>query len=356
MALSFGLQMKTVVEFGKKCYGALEAMFFLRYNGMRHNRIKVNSATWKRFLFHLRREFLLQLDGRRAYSRGVYPGVSWFALLCVAVLLIEFNSSRLSPESSPSAMNHFTLLALGQCVLIWLRSTVYCALSFSRDLQNHSVTVVRITPVSRTLTLAAKLCASLAPLWMELFLFLPVSVLFFSVYLSMPLLLVLSLTPFLLTLSLAAGCVGLAIGSLSAQPAQAIRNARLFTFFLLFFIPILKEMSSSWFLPLTGLGLWLVIYSRKAPSRGVFIFVSALLTGSLALLNTFQPLGLSVSKLHPTRLITSFYDRGSSPYILESSQTSYLDFFADPLGVGAVYLILAGVFFWLARLRFSYAQ
>ena len=65
---------------------------------------------------------------------------------------------------------------------------------------------------------------------------------------------------------------------------------------------------------------------------------------------------MSVSKLHPTRLITSFYDRGSSPYILDAAQSNYLDFFADPLGVGVVYLLFAGVFFWLARLRFSYAQ
>lgn len=317
----------------------------------------MNSATWKRFLFHLRREFLLQLDGRRSYSRGVYPGVSWFALLCVAVLLIEFNSSRLSPERSSTVMNHFTLLALGQCVLIWLRSTVYCALSFSRDLQNHSVAVVRITPVSRTMTLIAKLCASLAPLWMELTLFLPISVLFFSVYLSMPLLLVLSLTPFLFCLSLVSGCVGLAIGSLSAQPAQAIRNARLFTFFLLFFIPILKEMSSSWFLPLSGLALWLLIYSRRAPNRGVFLLASGTLTGFLTVINIYKPLGLSVSKLHPTRLITSFYDRGELPsYEFDTWQHTYLTFYSEPLAVAFIYLLLAGVFFWLARLRFSYAQ
>lgn len=319
----------------------------------------MKALTWKRFLFHLRREFLLQLDGRKVYSRGVYPGVSWFALLCVAVLLIEFNSSRLSPERSSTALDHFTLLALGQCILIWLRSTVYCALSFSRDLQSHTVTVVRITPVSQTLTLIAKLVASLAPLWMELLLFLPVSVLFFSVYLSLPLLLVISLTPFLLALSLAAGCIGLAIGSLSAQPAQAIRNARLFTFFLLFFIPILKEMSASWFLPLTGLGLWLLIYSRRAPNRGIFIATSAAVTGALALLDRIQPFNLDVNSIHPTGLLTHFYTyqpKRWGDWQTALANESALDVFAYPASVAVVYLSIAGVFFWLARLRFQYAQ
>jgi len=316
----------------------------------------VTSASWKRFRFHLRREFLLQLDGRRSYSRGVYPGVSWFALLCVAVLLLEFNSSRLSPEQSRSAIDNYTLLALGQCILIWLRSTVYCALSFSRDLQNQSVTVVRITPVSRTMTLLAKLCASLAPLWMELLLFLPISILFFSVYLSLPMLLVFSLTPFLFCLSLAAGCIGLAIGSLSSQPAQAIRNARLLTFFLLFFIPILKQMSSSWFLPLLGLSLWLLIYSRRAPNRGIFIATSAVVTAGLALVNLLQPMGLNVSKLHPTRMITEFYPDKFSLRPWDLPTWMVLDSLTDLISVAGVYLVLAAIFFWLARLRFNYSN
>lgn len=314
----------------------------------------MTTASWKRFRFHLRREFLLQLDGRRSYSRGVYPGVSWFALLCVAVLLLEFNSSRLSPEQSRSAIDNYTLLALGQCILIWLRSTVYCALSFSRDLQNQSITVVRITPVSRTMTLLAKLCASLAPLWMELLLFLPVSILFFSVYLSLPVLLVFSLTPFLVCLSLAAGCVGLAVGSLSAQPAQAIRNARLLTFFLLFFIPILKQVSSSWLLPILGLSLWLLIYSRRAPNRGVVLATSALVTLGLTLLNIFEPLDLTVSKLHPTRLITEFYPEAFSLEPWELPTTMVMDSLAYPVSVAGVYLVISLIFFWLARLRFSY--
>ena len=310
----------------------------------------MNSASWKKFLFHLRREFLLQLDGRRAYSRGVYPGVSWFALLCVAVLLLEFNESRLSPEQSHSVIENFTLLALGQCILLWLRSSVYCALSFSRDLQNQSVTVVRITPVSRTMTLLAKLCASLAPLWMELALFLPISLLFFSVYLSLPFLLVFSLTPFLFCLSVAAGCVGLAIGSLSAHPSKAIRNARLLTFFLLFFIPILREMSTSWFLPVAGLSLWLLIYSRQAPNRNVFLGTFGLTLGAFSLIEFLRPMGLDVNRLHPAKMISSFYPErfGELPQaILPAS-------FAYPVSVAAIYLIVGLVYFWLARLRFSY--
>lgn len=315
----------------------------------------MNYANWKRFLFHLRREFLLQLDGRRLYSRGVYPGVSWFALLCVAVLLIEFNASRLSPESSSTALQHFSLLALGQAVLIWLRSTVYCALSFSRDLQNQSVAVIRITPVSQIQTLLAKLIASLAPLWVEVLLFLPVSVLFFSVYLSLPVLLVLSLTPFLFCLSLGAGCMGLAIGSLSSQPAQSIRNARLLVFFLLFFIPILKEMSSSWFLPLAGLGLWLVIYSRRSPSRGVFMGTITLLMGLFAALDSFRPGNLTVGRLHPANVVTYLYDRGAwehSVVMMESTVWELPTYLAT---VSGAYLLLAGVFFWLSKMRFRYA-
>lgn len=312
----------------------------------------MNYANWKRFLFHLRREFLLQLDGRRVYSRGVYPGVSWFALLCVAVLLFEFNASRLSPQNSGTALKHFSLLGLGQCVLIWLRSTVYCALSFSRDLQNQSVAVVRVTPVSQTQTLLAKLCASLAPLWMELLLFLPVSLLFFCVYLTLPVWLVLSLTPFLICLSLVAGCLGLAIGSQSAQPAQAIRNARLLTFFLLFFFPILKEMSGSWALPLMGLGLWLVIYSRRSPNRGAFLLTSAGVVGGISLFDRLRPMGLDINQLHPTNVVSGFYEG----FEMWGSQShTPMDFCYYPLATSGVYLVLAAVFFWLARLRFRYA-
>lgn len=307
-------------------------------------------------MFHLRREFLLQLDGRRTYSRGVYPGVSWFALLCVAVLLFEFNSSRLSPEFSTTVLDNFTLLASGQCVLIWLRSCVYCALSFSRDLQNQTVTVVRITPVSRTLTLLAKLCASLAPLWTELLLFLPVSVLFFSVYLSMPMGLVLSLTPFLICVSLAAGCMGLAIGSLSAQPAQAIRNARLLTFFLLFFAPVLRQMSSSWFLPLVGLSLWLLIYSRRAPNRGMVVVSTFCLVGVLSMIHSLGLFNLSINKLHPNFLITGYYPDHAALVAWSLPSTTFLEVYGDPLSVAGVYLGMAAVFFAMARARFSYAQ
>ena len=150
--------------------------------------------------------------------------------------------------------------------------------------------------------------------------------------------------------------MGLAIGSLSAQPAQAIRNARLLTFFLLFFIPILKQMSSSWFLPLLGLSLWLLIYSRRAPNRGVFIITSAAVTAGLTLVNIFEPLGLNVSKLHPTRLITDFYPDKFSLRPWDLPTWMVVDSLTDLVSVAGIYLALAAVFFWLARLRFSYSN
>lgn len=319
------------------------------------NRETVNPASWKRFLFHLRREFLLQLDGRRSYSRGVYPGVSWFAILCVAVLLMEFNASRLSPEQSSTAMFHFRLLALGQSILIGLRSTVYCALSFSRDLKNHTVSVVRTTPVSGTQTLLAKLCACLAPLWIELVLFLPVSILFFSVYLSLPVLLVASLTPLLGCLSLAAGSIGLTVGTLCSQPVQAMRNARIFAFFIFFFVPLLQSMSSSWTLPFFGLSLWIIIASRRAPNRGVVATTFLFVLTALGLLELFQPLDLSIHKLNPMNLLIAYLpDELYSP--VWGSPPMSLEHFSYPISVSVVYLLLAIIFFALARTRFNYAD
>lgn len=299
---------------------------------------------------------MLQIDGRALYSRAVYPGVSWFVLLSATVMLLEFNTSRFSPDQSHTAIQHFTLLASGQCLLIWLRSTVYCALSFSRDLQNQTVTVVRITPVSATQTLIAKMVASLAPLWIELIVFLPISVIFFSYYLSLPLLLVVSLTPFILCLSLVAGTVGLAIGTLTNQPHQAVRYARFLTFFLVALVPILKALSSSWMLPVIGLLLWLSIASRHAPHRLVFLVTSALTIGSMSLLNSFKPFGLDVTQIHPYKVVNDFYPNFLDPQNLTDTVALEPHALLYPLSVAGVYLLLAGVFFWLARIRFSYPR
>lgn len=255
------------------------------------------------------------------------------------------------PESSPTALKHFSLLALGQCVLIWLRSTVYCALSFSRDLQNQSVAVVRITPISPNQVLFAKLVASLAPLWMELLLFLPVSLLFFSVYLNLPVIMVLSTTLFLICLSFIAGTLGLAVGSQSSHPSQAIRNARLLTFFLLFFFPILKGISDSWTLPLVGLGLWLIVYSRRAPNRGTFLAVCSTVVGLFALFEKTEPLGMNVSFLHPVNVVAVFFD---TDFLADSADQVWALYYY-PAFVGGLYLLVAFVFFRLARLRFRYS-
>jgi hypothetical protein len=315
----------------------------------------VRQSKWKEFLFLLRREFLFQLDGRRAYSRGVYPGVNWFALICVGALLLEFNASRLAPESSSTAIDHFTFLTLAQVFLITLRSTVYCALSVSRDLQNHTATVVRVSPVSRTVTLAAKLCACLAPLWIELILFLPVSVLFFSVYLWLSPVLVASTLPFLIAVSLMAGCLGLVIGSTTALPHQAARNARLFVFFLLFVMPVLEGMSEGWMIPLIALGLWLSVTTRRAPHRTTLMASFAGLLTMLGLLHSRAPLGFSLSNLHPLHISGEFY---SNP-LHGGDLHLWLDqagLFAHPLAMGLVYLGLAVFFFLLARTRYSYAR
>ncbi len=314
----------------------------------------MRQSKWKEFLFLLRREFVFQLDGRRAYSRGVYPGVNWFALICVGALLLEFNASRLAPESSGTVIDHFTFLTLAQAFLITLRSTVYCALSMSRDLQNHTVTVVRVSPISRTIALGAKLCACLAPLWIELLLFLPVSLLFFSVYLYLPPILVASATPFLVAASLVAGSLGLVIGSTTAIPQQAARNARLFVFFALFLVPLLRGMSEGWMIPLVGFGLWLSLATRRAPHRPLLLSILGLVVGALGLLQAGSLGGFSLGKLHPLQISNEFYSealRGGLPVWPDPISP-----FTHPLTVGLVYLGLAGIFFLLARTRFSYAR
>lgn len=297
----------------------------------------------------------MQLNGRHSYSRGVYPGFSWFALLCVAVMLLEFNSSRLSPQSSQTVRENFTLLAFGQCLLIWLRSKVYCALSFSRDIQNQTVAIVRVTPISKTSALLAKLCASLAPLWTELALFLPVSLLFFSVYLKHPALLVFTLTPLLFCLSLIAGCLGLCLGSLTNKPNQAMRSARFATFFLFALLPILKGMFSSWSLPLLGLSFWLMLCSKRAPHRRLFLATSGLVVAALSLIAKFEPFSLSIDNLHPNLLISSYYRNSGYAVDWHADFTSLWGLCSYPISVCVIYLLIGVAFFWAARSRFKYS-
>lgn len=320
------------------------------YNGQE----SVRQSKWKEFLFLLRREFVFQLDGRRTYNRGVYPGVNWFALICVGALLLEFNASRMAPESSGTVIDHFTFLTMAQAFLVTLRSSVYCALSMSRDLQNHTATVVRVSPISRNIAMAAKLCACLAPLWIELLLFLPVSLLFFSVYLYLSPLVVASATPFLIAASLMAGCLGLVIGSTTTIPHQAARNARLFVVLMLFLVPVLRGMSEGWMTPLIGLAFWMSITTRRAPNRQLLLTVMGMVVGAMGLLQLGAPAGFSLGRLHPLQLSNEFYSealRGALPVWPDPSSP-----FAHPLVVGLVYLGLGGIFFLLARTRFSYAR
>jgi hypothetical protein len=281
--------------------------------------------------------------------------VNWFALICVGALLLEFNASRLEPERSQTVVDHFTFLTLAQVFLITLRSTVYCALSVSRDLQNHTATVVRVSPISRTLALGAKVCACLAPLWIELLLFLPVSLLFFSVYLPLPPLVVASTTPFLIAVSLMSGCLGLVIGSTTSDPRQAARNARLFVFFLLFLIPVLRGMSQGWMIPLLGLILWLSVTTRRAPHRSTLLLVFSGLTGLLALLESQAPWGFSLSSLHPIHLSGAFYSNALRGGV-ELTWLDPHDLFSHPMIMCGVYLALSAVFFLLARTRYNYAR
>jgi hypothetical protein len=313
----------------------------------------MRQSKWKEFMFLLRREFLFQLDGRRSYSRGVYPGVNWFALLCAGALLLEFNASRLAPESSGTVIDHFTFLTLAQAFLIALRSSVYCAVSMSRDLQNHTATVIRVSPVSRTVSLAAKLGACLAPLWIELALFLPVSLLFFSVYLWLSPTLVASTVPFLVAVSLVCGCLGLVIGSATVVPQHAARNARLFVFFLLFLVPMLKSMSQGWTVPVVGLALWLSGTTRRAPHRNTVLGVFAALIVALGFLHSGSPSGFTLSNLHPLNIAEEYYP---AAFISQELTFGSGQLLTHPLAMAGVYLVLAAIFFLLARTRYSHAR
>lgn len=310
----------------------------------------MKQSKWKEFKFLLRREFLFQLDGRRAFARGVYPGVNWFALLCIGVLLLEFNSSRLAPESSSSVIDYFVLLTLGQVVLMAFRSTVYCALSFSRDLQNHTAAVLRVTPVSQTLAMVAKLVACLAPLWIEIALFLPVSILFFSVYLWLPPLLVASTAPFLIAISLLGGCLGLVVGSLTSQPQRAARNARSLVF-LLCFIPAIQALRDSWFIPILVIGMWMAVATRRAPHKTPVLATLGTLAVSWLGLQIWAPSVLQATELHPFLFILDFYPQTVRAYAGIASNSSS---FPAPLLASVAYLGLALVFFGLARLRYRH--
>ncbi|MCA9780154.1 MAG: hypothetical protein KC800_25685, partial [Candidatus Eremiobacteraeota bacterium] len=83
---------------------------------------------------------------------------------------------------------------------------------------------------------------------------------------------------------------------------------------------------------------------------------SAAVTAGLTLVNIFEPLGLNVSKLHPTRLITDFYPDKFSLRPWDLPTWMVVDSLTDLVSVAGIYLALAAVFFWLARLRFSYSN
>jgi hypothetical protein len=222
----------------------------------------------------------------------------------------------------------------------------------SRDLQNHTATVVRVSPVSQTATLAAKLCACLAPLWIELALFLPVSLLFFSVYLWLPPVLVASTVPFLIAVSLMAGCLGLVIGSTTTLPHQAARNARLFVFFVLFLVPVLKGTTEGWIMPLAGIALWLSVTTRRAPHRTALLGVFATLVICLGFLESHGPAGFALSGLHPLHLSGEFYALALQGGWAPGSN----ELLTHPLAMGLIYLVLAAIFFLLARTRYRHAR
>lgn len=310
---------------------------------------------WKECSFLLRREFLFQLEGRSTYARAVYPGINWFALICIGALLLEFNASRLSPGNSNTAIDHFLILALAQGLLVALRSTVYCALSFSRDLQNHTITVVRMSPIRPSVALGCKLVACLAPLWLELIIFLPISFTFFSIYLSLPPVIVVALVPFLICLSLISGCLGLLIGSTTSSPQQAVRHARTCALLLLLLIPALKTISEGWWIPLIGLWLWLLSAIRRSPHRRLIFTVFAGLSLALIFINTHGLLGLSLANLHPIEAINAFYGGMLRSWHLPLGPWAS-QLLSTHLATAATYLVVSFSFFQVARARYDLAR
>lgn len=296
--------------------------------------------------FLLRREFLFQIEGRQYYPRSVYPGINWFILTTLVILLFGFNASRSFPENPSNAIDCLTALTYTQLCLIALRSMVYSALSFSRDLQNRTITVVRISPLSSTLSLMAKLSACLIPLWLEQLLLLPVSLLFFCGYFGLSYINVALALPLTLSVSLLAGCVGLVVGSLTAIPEQAIRNARVSYVLVVFLIPLLKAIASDWFIPLSSLWLWLFMTARRAPHRRLAMTVLTLLAGVTWLIGSSQPIASYLpARLHPLALLENFYQIQPSSSLISSAAVAVI-----------VYLILSCAFFLTARLRYSHAR
>ncbi len=314
----------------------------------------MNRNRFKRFLFLLRREFLFQLDGRRAHARNIYPGPTWFALICVGAILLEFNSSRLSPHGSHTATEYLSLMAAGLALLIGLRAAIYCAVSFSRDLQSQTASVVQVTPISANAVLVAKLCACLSPMWVELLMFAPIAAIFFSLHL--PWYLVLSIFAFLFILSLVGGCVGLAIGSMTPVPPFAARNARILAFYLLLIVPIFTGMSEGVGLPVLGLLLWLILSSRQAPHRA-FILGGVSFLSSLVLLDRWLNLSSDASgclNLHPMGAVQSVLRR--LPRSAEWEASILMEAGDQIVPSLAFYAICAGLCFLFARLRYRYRR
>ena len=321
----------------------------------------MDSSRLKIFLFQLRREFLFQLDGRRLHPRGVYPGVSWFLCACIAIILWEFNSSRVAPQSSPTVFGNFGILVFCLTTLICLRSTVYTALSYSRDLQNNSATIVRCSPLSANSTLLAKLCACLAPLWMELVLFFPVAILFFAIYLPLSPLVVASAFPILFFLSLVFGSVGLAVGSMTDQPVHAVRNAKLLVYFLLFFAPVMMAVTGGALIPTLAFTAWLVLFSRQAPHRKLVLgmaWVSFILT---AMATHLKVLNAKAFTFSPLNIFDSLFSRmdSSTPVWSVSAGSRIPYWWNDPSEILLPFLVYcaAGIsLFIIARLRYRYAR
>ncbi len=246
-------------------------------------------------------------------------------------------------------VEYFSQLSSFLAILIGLRATVYCSVSYARDLQNQSASIVSVTPISQTSVLAAKLCACLAPLWLELLVFMPLALAFFSVYL--PWTLVLAQFPILILVSLTGGCLGLAIGSMSPNPSFAARSARGLILFLLPLVYILDLTSDGFLLPSLGIFLWLLASSRQAPHRAAILVSALALSAGLIALEAGLGGQALAQNLHPLNVTYDIF-KGAA----RSDLSPTLDYVSRALPATIFYLLLCGAFFGLAKLRYRYAR
>lgn len=200
-------------------------------------------------------------------ERWSYPGPSWFLVALLGPALL---CQRAGPEAAP--LLFFLFSALLHAWQLGFRSTLYASTSMARDVSAGAFLVLAATPWPLGQAVAAKLAASLLPLWLEIG---GAGLFWWACHgwgqpEPIPAALIASVALFQITLTLFFGGLGLWLGGALREPGRTARSARLLVLVLVLATALGPDQVNT-VLVLTGLLLWfcLVWIPQFRPGQAV---------------------------------------------------------------------------------------